>query len=156
MSISTLINKTTHSYCSLTKVLNMTAPILDIVLRLWVAKVFFQSGLTKIQSWDTTIMLFQYEYNVPILSPEIAAYLGTAAELTLPVLLLIGFISRPTALALFIFNYIAMISYGDISPAGINDHIMWGVMLAVTFFHGPGKLSLDYWLCHKLSNSLAK
>ncbi|MBE9527519.1 MAG: DoxX family protein [Proteobacteria bacterium] len=134
----------------------MTAPILDIVLRLWVAKVFFQSGLTKIQSWDTTIMLFQYEYNVPILSPEIAAYLGTAAELTLPVLLLIGFISRPTALALFIFNYIAMISYGDISPAGINDHIMWGVMLAVTFFHGPGKLSLDYWLCHKLSNSLAK
>ena len=156
MSLSNLINKSTQSYCTITKILNMASPVLDIVLRLWVAKVFFQSGLTKIQSWDTTMMLFQYEYNVPILSPEIAAYLGTAAELTLPVLLLIGFISRPTALALFIFNYIAMISYGDISPAGINDHFMWGMMLAVTFFHGPGKLSLDHWLCYKLSNSSTK
>lgn len=134
----------------------MASPVLDIVLRIWVAKIFFMSGLTKIQSWDTTMMLFQYEYNVPILPPEIAAYLGTAAELTLPVLLLIGLISRPTALALFVFNIIAVISYGDISPAGVNDHMMWGVMLAVTFFHGPGKLSLDYWLCQKLSNSSAK
>lgn len=136
--------------------LNIASPILDIILRIWVAKVFFQSGLTKIQSWDTTMMLFQYEYNVPLIPPEAAAYLGTAAELTLPILLLVGLISRPTALALFVFNYIAMISYGDISPAGINDHYMWGFMLAVTFFHGPGKLSLDYWLCHKFFNQQSK
>ena len=148
-----LISKTSQLYCSATKIINMATPLLDIILRLWVAKIFFQSGLTKIQSWDTTIMLFQYEYNVPILSPTIAAYLGTAAELTLPILLLLGLISRPTALALFVFNYIAMISYADISPAGINDHIMWGVMLAVTFFHGPGKLSLDHWLCNKFSKA---
>ena len=158
MSVNSLsfMNKTSQIYCSVTKIVNMASPLLDVVLRIWVAKVFFQSGLTKIQSWDTTVMLFQYEYNVPILSPEIAAYLGTAAELSLPVLLLLGLISRPTALALFVFNYIAMISYADISPAGINAHIMWGVMLAVTFFHGPGKLSLDYWLCQKFSNSPVK
>ena len=117
------------------------------------AKIFFQSGLTKIQSWDTTIMLFQYEYNVPILSPELAAYLATAAELTLPILLLVGLISRPTALALFIFNIVAAISYPDMSPAGINDHIMWGVMLAVTFFHGAGKLSVDHWLCNRFAKT---
>jgi len=147
-----LISKTSQIYCSATKMLNMLSPLLDIALRLWVAKIFFQSGLTKIQSWETTMMLFQYEYNVPFISPEAAAYLGTSAELTLPVLLVFGLISRPTALALFIFNYVAMISYADISPAGINDHIMWGFMLAVTFFHGPGKLSLDHWLCHRCSN----
>ena len=150
------ISKSSQLYCSATKMINMATPLLDLVLRIWVAKVFFQSGLTKIQSWDTTLMLFQYEYNVPILSPTLAAYLGTAAELTLPVLLVLGLLSRPTALALFVFNYIAVISYGDISPAGINDHFMWGMMLAVTFFHGAGKLSVDAWLCHKFSDSTVK
>ncbi|MFK5894880.1 MAG: DoxX family protein [Pseudomonadota bacterium] len=142
-------NKIADYYISASKGLDFLSPLLDLALRIWVAKVFFMSGLTKIQSWDTTIMLFQYEYNVPILSPTIAAYMGTAAELTLPILLLAGFFSRPTALALFVFNIVAAISYADISPAGINDHIMWGVMLAVTFFHGAGKISADHWLCQK-------
>ena len=71
MSSLSLINKTGHLYCSMTKMLDILAPVLDIILRIWVAKVFFQSGLTKIQSWDTTMMLFQYEYNVPILSPSL-------------------------------------------------------------------------------------
>jgi putative oxidoreductase len=146
------LTKTVGSYCSATNMLNKLAPLLDLALRIWVAKIFFQSGLTKIKSWDTTVMLFQYEYNVPLLSPEVAAFLGTFAELTLPILLVLGLISRPTALALFVFNIIAAISYPDISPAGINDHIMWGVMLAVTFFHGAGKLSVDHWLCHRFSN----
>jgi len=143
------LNTIAKYYISASNGLNFLSPLLDLALRIWVAKVFFQSGLTKIQSWDTTMMLFQYEYNVPILSPTLAAYMGTAAELTLPILLFIGLLSRPTALALFVFNFVAVISYPDISPAGINDHIMWGVMLAVTFFHGAGKLSLDHWLCKK-------
>ena len=142
-------NKLADYYISASKGLDFLSPLLDLALRIWVAKVFFMSGLTKIQSWDTTMMLFQYEYNVPILSPTIAAYMGTAAELTLPILLLAGFFSRGTALALFVFNIVAAISYADISPAGINQHIMWGVMLAVTFFHGAGKISVDHWLCQK-------
>ena len=52
------------------------APVGDLVIRYWVAKVFFMSALTKIQSWDSTIMLFTYEYHVPLLSPTIAAYSG--------------------------------------------------------------------------------
>jgi putative oxidoreductase len=142
-------NKLADYYISASKGLDFLSPLLDLALRIWVAKVFFMSGLTKIQSWDTTMMLFQYEYNVPILSPTLAAYMGTAAELTLPILLLAGFFSRGTALALFVFNIVAAISYADISPAGINQHIMWGVMLAVTFFHGAGKISVDHWLCQK-------
>lgn len=149
MPINTKLNEMAKYYISATKGLDFLSPLLDLALRIWVAKVFFQSGLTKIQSWDTTMMLFQYEYNVPILSPTLAAYMGTAAELTLPVLLVAGLLSRPTALALFIFNIVAAISYADISPAGINEHIMWGVMLAVTFFHGAGKISIDHGLCKK-------
>jgi putative oxidoreductase len=143
------LDKLAKYYISATNGLNYLSPLLDLILRIWVAKVFFQSGLTKIQSWDTTVMLFEYEYNVPILSPTLAAYMGTGAELTLPILLFLGLLCRPTALALFVFNFIAVISYPDISPGGINQHYMWGMMLAVTFFHGAGKISLDHWFCQK-------
>ena len=104
------------------KIETWLVPAFDLAIRLYVAKVFLLSGLTKIKSWQTTLDLFAYEYAVPVLSPKLAAYLGTAAELTLPVLLVLGLLSRPTALALFVFNYVAMISYPDISPAGIKDH----------------------------------
>lgn len=127
------------------------APVFDLAIRLYVAKVFFMAGLTKIKSWSSTLQLFEYEYSVPLLSPKLAAYLGTAAELTLPVMLIVGLFSRPAALALFAFNYVAMISYPDISPAGTKEHWLWGALLLVIFFHGPGKISLDHMLRNWLS-----
>ena len=66
------------------------APLGDLIARVWVAEIFFMAGLVKIQSWDSTLALFEYEYNVPILSPYFAAVLGTVAELILPILLAIG------------------------------------------------------------------
>ena len=126
-------------------------PIADLVLKLWVANVFFKSGLTKIASFDTTIMLFTHEYNVPILSPVVAAYVGTATELILPILLVLGLAGRFSATALFVFNVVAMMSYPDISEAGIRDHIVWGIMLLVLMVHGPGKWSLDSVICKKLA-----
>jgi putative oxidoreductase len=118
-------------------------PLLLLGFRLYLAKVFFASGMTKIQSWSTTLDLFRYEYAVPLLSPEVAAWLAAAAELSLPVLLVLGLLTRPAALALFIFNLVAMTSYPDISPAGEWQHLLWGVMIAVIFIFGPGKVSLD-------------
>ena len=88
----------------------MTPLLFDLALRLWVAWAFFKSGLTKIQSWDTTLMLFEYEYDVPLLSPQLAAWSGTIAELTLPVLVALGIASRASALALFLFNAVAVYS----------------------------------------------
>ena len=85
------------------------APVLDLAIRIWVGMVFFQSGLTKIQSWDTTLSLFENEYSVPILPPNVAAYLGTANELILPVFLVLGLGGRLSAAALFVFNIIAVI-----------------------------------------------
>lgn len=136
------------------RAMEFISPAFDLGIRLWVAYVFLKSGLTKIQSWETTKMLFEYEYEVPVLSPGLAAYLGTAAELGLPVLLAIGLASRFTALALFLFNIVAVIAYasfllGDEGAAGLQQHILWGVMMLITLFHGPGKLSLDYLLCKK-------
>ena len=61
-------------------------PLVDLVIRLYIAEIFFTAGLTKIQSWQTTLMLFNNVYNVPLLPPNIAAVMGTGAELILPIL----------------------------------------------------------------------
>jgi putative oxidoreductase len=126
------------------RTIDFLSPLFDLAIRVYVAKAFFLSGLTKIMSWSSTLSLFENEYAVPLLPPELAAYLGTAAELVLPPLLVLGIGGRAVALAAFVFNLVAATSYPDISEAGIKDHILWGALLAVTFFHGPGKLSLDY------------
>ena len=118
-------------------------PVFALGLRLYVAKVFFASGLVKLQNWDSTLALFENEFHVPVLSPQVAALLGTGAELGLPVLLVLGIGTRFTAVALFVFNIVAVISYPDLSDAGLKDHMLWGALLLVTLVYGPGKLAID-------------
>jgi putative oxidoreductase len=122
-----------------------------LLLRLFLAWIFFKSGLLKIQSWDSTLELFSYEYAVPVLSPKLAAIMGTAAELALPPLLALGLMTRPAALALFAVNVVAAISYPDISPAGIKDHQLWGLGFLWIFLAGGGAVSLDAWLSGRCS-----
>ena len=114
-----------------------------LAARVYIAQVFFSAGMTKIQDWDTTLFLFEEEYQVPFLSPEIAAYLGTFGELILPVLLFSGLLTRLSALGLFIVNWIAVISLLDIPPAALYLHVVWGLLLAQIAIYGGGFLSLD-------------
>jgi putative oxidoreductase len=120
--------------------------VLDLGIRLYIARVFFFSGLTKIRDWDTTVMLFQEEYRVPVLPPELAAFMGTAGELVLPVFLVIGLATRLVALGLTFVNIMAVVSYWhflmNAEPA-LAQHVYWGVLILVVLLHGPGKLSLD-------------
>jgi putative oxidoreductase len=126
--------------------LDFLQPILDLAIRLWVANVFFKSGLTKIANFDTTVALFENEYQVPLLPPEIAAVFGTGGELFFPVLLALGLGGRFAAVALFVLNAVAVISYPDLSEAGRTEHFYWGFLLLITLFHGPGKLSVDHFI----------
>lgn len=123
--------------------LDLLSPAVTLVVRTWVAWVFFKAGLVKIQSWSATLMLFEYEYAVPLLPPVFAAYLGTAIELLAPALLALGLMGRWPALVLFVFNIIAVISYPDMSPAGVEQHITWGLLLAALMVLGSGRWSLD-------------
>lgn len=123
--------------------LDAAIPFGDMLLRLWVAWAFWVSGLTKIQSWDSTLYLFENEYAVPLLAPELAAYLGTFAELVFPALLALGLGGRFAAFALLVFNGVAVLSYPDLGAAGIEQHKVWGLMLLVCLLHGPGAWSLD-------------
>jgi putative oxidoreductase len=121
-------------------------PFFDLAVRVGIAWIFWKSGLTKIASWDTTVLLFTHEYSVPLLSPAVAAFLGTAAELTLPVLLAFGIAGRFAALALFIFNIMAVVSYPALNIYGKLDHLWWGCLMLITLFRGPGRWSVDHFV----------
>jgi putative oxidoreductase len=136
-------------YCAFTRTLHLAAPVVDLGLRLYVSWVFFNSGLVKIQSWPSTLALFEYEYAVPLLPPVAAAWLGTGAELSLPVLLSLGLAGHLAALSLFLFNIVVVISYPDLSEVGRQHHLYWGLLLAFLAVHGPGKLSLDAWVLRR-------
>ncbi|OLQ95777.1 hypothetical protein BIY21_05885 [Vibrio ponticus] len=127
-------------------------PLLLLFCRLWVAWVFFNSGLIKISSWDSTLYLFELEYQVPLLPWELAAYMGTAAELILPVFLAFGLLTRPMAAILFVFNIIAVVSYPLLWEKGFYDHQLWGLMILIVIVWGPGPISLDKLIKAKLQN----
>ncbi len=141
----------------------LVKPMMLLGFRLYVAYVFFKSGLTKVGSdfmvTPSTIELFKYEY-MPYASESLAtmgAYAATYAEFALPILLVIGFLTRPAALGLFILNAVAayyIVSVADdYSAAGHWQHITWGVMLAVVFAFGPGALSIDKLLSNRWKNN---
>jgi len=119
--------------------------LLAIPLRFAVATVFWNSAMTKLPSWDTTIMLFTDEYRVPLLSPELAAYVATSIELSMPVLLVLGFLTRPAAAVLLGMTTIIEVF---VYPQAWPTHIQWAAMLLVLLARGPGTFSVD-WLIRR-------
>ena len=123
--------------------------VLSLALRLFVGWQFFKAGLVKIADWQSTLALFREEYMVPVIPPELAAWMGTGGELILPVLLVLGIFSRPAALALFVVNLMAVISYPQLfeleCQSAVDSHFYWGILLLALVSFGPGKLSLDAW-----------
>jgi len=136
-----------HNYYFLSGILdgffNRLKPLALLSARIYLTWVFFASGLTKLRDWDSTLFLFEEEYSVPLLNPELAAYLGTGAELLLPVLLLLGLFSPIGAIGLSVLNIVAVISLEEIAPAAFTLHIVWGLLLALLVIWGPGKIALD-------------
>ena len=139
----------TRLYVGFANLLDKLQPIFALAMRLYVARVFVLSGWLKVSRWDSTLALFQNEYHVPVLSPQVAAVLGTTCELGLPLLLVLGFGTRAAAIALFLFNIVAVISYPDLSEAGLKDHYLWGALMLVIAVYGPGRLSIDHWLARR-------
>lgn len=117
-----------------------------LAARLYVAQVFFLSGLTKIRDWEITLALFSDEYQVPLLPPEVAAVAGTAGELVLPVLLAVGLAGRFGAMGLFVLNIVAVLSLAEIAEPALQLHVFWGSLLAGLMLWGPGKWSVDHLL----------
>lgn len=125
----------------------------QLAARLYVGSVFFRSGLTKLRDWDITLALFQDEYHVPLLPPDVAAVAGTTGELVLPVLLVMGLAGRFAAAGLSVVNVVAAISLTDIAAAALTQHQFWGSLLLALVLWGSGAWSADAWLRRRLSPS---
>jgi putative oxidoreductase len=126
------------------------APLADVGIRLYLANVFFKSGLTKVQSWDSTLYLFDDVYHVPLLPPEVAATMAAGAELGLSALLVLGLFGRFAAAGLSILNVVAVISFADLSEAGLNQHISWGILLGILLVISRWQWSADAWIERRL------
>jgi len=113
---------------------------LAIPLRLAVANVFWSSAQTKLADWNATLQLFEDEYKVPLLPPDIAAYIGTSIELSTPVLLVLGLLTRPAALVLLGMTTVIEVF---VYPLAWPTHIQWAAMLLVLLCRGAGAFSVD-------------
>ena len=125
-------------------------PLAQLAARIYVASIFFRSGLTKLHDWDTTLALFADEYHMPLLNPTVAAFMGTGGELVLPVLLVLGLFGRFAAVGLSVLNVVAAISLMDLPEPALMGHIFWGSLLIGLLLWGPGAASLDRFLIPRL------
>ena len=125
--------------------------LVKLVLRLGLAGIFWSSGRSKVEGLMTisenTHFLFEEEYRLPFLSPQLAAQLGTYAEHLFPILLVVGLATRLSALALFgMTMVIQVLVYPD---ALVSTHLGWFALALAVATGGPGTLSLDHLLFRK-------
>ena len=139
--------------------LDRLQPLLLLAARLYVSMIFFRAGLLKLADWSSTLALFHDTYKVPVLPPELAAYVGTFGEVVFPILIVFGIAGRFGAAALFVVNVMAVVSYPDLfgfeCPAAIDSHYYWGAILLMLVVFGPGKIALDTLVLKRLGSRLS-
>jgi putative oxidoreductase len=131
-------------------------PIFLLGLRVYVSWQFLKSGWLKLQDWETTRYLFTEEYHVPVLSPDLAAVVGTAGEIIFPLLLIVGLLGRYAALGVLVVNVMAVVAYAHVLMSdgfegAVGQHYLWGLMLVTLIIYGPGRLSIDALLAGRLA-----
>lgn len=123
----------------------------QLAMRGGLAGIFWSSARTKVEGFlsvsENTFYLFEEDYHLPLLDPEIAAYLATYAEHLLPLLLILGLGTRLAAFGLFVMTLtIQIFVYPD---AFVSTHFGWFALALGVMAYGPGKLSIDNMLASK-------
>lgn len=121
----------------------LSGNLLLFAARLFPAAIFFQSGRTKVDGFalnENAVFLFQEEYQLPLLAPELAATLAAVGEHVFPLLLVIGLGTRLSALALIGMTAVIQIF---VYPGAWATHGVWAVALLLVLAKGPGAWSLD-------------
>lgn len=130
-------------FCSL-----VLAPVVNLAARVYMGYfIFFVSGLAKLDDFETTIELFEDDWVIPFLPAVPAAYLATIGEIVLPILLIAGFMTRLSALGLFIMTVVIQ-TYAVQDPR----HYIWMLVFGFLVSYGGDRLSMDYWIFGKRSN----
>ncbi|HKM16207.1 MAG TPA: DoxX family protein [Marinospirillum sp.] len=152
--MNSIINGYSHFLLLLEKI---PSSFIALIGRFSIAAVFWQSGQTKIEGFtinlvkgdfslgwprlaDSTLFLFKEEYQLPLIAPEIAAVMATTAEHLFPVLLLLGFATRISALSLLIMTGVIQLL---VYPGAYATHGVWASVLLYLLVYGAGKFSVD-------------
>lgn len=117
-----------------------------LALRVFPAAVFWQSGRTKVEGWlisDATFFLFEHEYALPLIPSPWAAVMATLAEHALPVLMMLGLMTRLSALGLLAMTAVIQVF---VYPGAWITHGLWAAALLAVAARGPGRWSLDHLL----------
>ncbi|WP_019831855.1 DoxX family protein [Sphingomonas sp. PR090111-T3T-6A] len=146
MTGSSLLKLVDRAYATLDRV-PLSVPLL--VARIATFSVFLRSGLVKLSDWQGTLMLFRDEYKVPVLPPELAAYMAAGMELGCSTLILLGLLTRISVLGLF--GMIATIQI-FVYPTAWPDHIQWTGFMLFLLLRGPGVLSIDHLVARRRSS----
>lgn len=119
-------------------------PLLLLATRLWMAYIFWRSGTVKIKHWDSTLSLFRFEYHVPCIPPDCAAYATMAFEVLCSVLLALGLMTRIATIPLLIITAVIHFTY-----LSHHDHVYWSLLLCTLLLKGAGPISLDALWCRR-------
>jgi len=115
--------------------------VIQLMARISLAVIFWRSGQAKLANWDLTLQLFANEYKVPVLPPEIAAPLAAAVELSCPVLLVLGLLTRVATLPMIGMTVVIQLF---VYPQSWVDHLTWMTLLLLLLSRGPGIFSVDH------------
>ncbi len=114
--------------------------LIQLMARVSIGAVFWSSGMSKLASWQSTVVLFRQEYKVPILPPEIAATMAASVELSMPVLLVLGLFSRFATLPMLGMTFVIQTF---VYPEDWIEHLGWATLLLLILTRGPGPIALD-------------
>ena len=139
MSVASSISK---AYCAFNELMEKLTPVALLAGRLYIARIFLKSGIKKAKDMNGAEMLFKYEYELPLIPADIAAYLATAAEIIFPIMLILGMAARFGAIGIFIMVLVIELL---VFP-GTTEHYYQMIILGIIMTHGAGKLSVDHLL----------
>ncbi len=124
------------------------APLVDLTIRVFIAKTFLVSAIIKLSDWDNALALSRDEYPVSWMDPATAAVIGVSIELFGAVLLAAGLATRGAALALAALALVIQFNY-----IALDTHLFWAMLLGWTMVRGAGPISLDASLARGLAAS---
>jgi putative oxidoreductase len=133
----------------------------QLVLRFGLAVPFWRSGVNKwdgfLQLSDVATLLFSTEFKLhlpggpyPFPAPEVTAFAAGTAEILLPLLLVLGLVTRLAAFGLLVMTLIVQLTV----PDGWPVHVTWAAMALGIMAWGPGRISLDHWLAHVFGDEI--